>query len=148
MPKNTKIRILKGIMKMSVPNQKKILIERTSEKVMKDYLKVSNDSLEIAMYNLKGNAFKLWIYFADNKNGYAMDLYPVDFCTKAKVSDSTYRRAFEELEKKGYLIKSSKQNNLYLFREVSLSDEIEKPDEVNSIDTESFAELKRNYFEA
>ena len=133
---------------MSVPNQKKILIERTSEKVMKDYLKVSNDSLEIAMYNLKGNAFKLWIYFADNKNGYAMDLYPVDFCTKAKVSDSTYRRAFEELEKKGYLIKSSKQDNLYLFREVSLSDEIEKPDEVNSIDTESFAELKRNYFEA
>ena len=124
---------------MSVPNQKKILIERTSEKVMKDYLKVSNDSLEIAMYNLKGNAFKLWIYFADNKNGYAMDLYPVDFCTKAKVSDSTYRRAFEELEKKGYLIKSSKQDNLYLFREVSLSDEIEKPDEVNSIDTESFA---------
>ena len=134
-------------MKMSVPNQKKILIERTSEKVMKDYLKVSNDSLEIAMYNLKGNAFKLWIYFADNKNGYAMDLYPVDFCTKAKVSDSTYRRAFEELEKKGYLIKSSKQDNLYLFREVSLSDEIEKPDEVNSIDTESFTELKRNYFE-
>ena len=133
---------------MSVPNQKKILIERTSVNAIKDFLKVSNDNLEIAMYNLKGNAFKLWIYFADNKNGYAMDLYPVDFCTKAKVSDSTYRRAFEELEKKGYLIKSSKQDNLYLFKEVSLSDEIEKPDEVNSIDTESFAELKRNYFEA
>ena len=148
MPKNTKIRVLKGVIKMSVPNQKKILIERTSVNAIKDFLKVSNDNLEIAMYNLKGNAFKLWIYFADNKNGYAMDLYPVDFCTKAKVSDSTYRRAFEELEKKGYLIKSSKQDNLYLFKEVSLSDEIEKPDEVNSIDTESFAELKRNYFEA
>ena len=90
---------------MSVPNQKKIFIQRVSEKAAKDYLKVSNNSLEVAMYNLKGNAFKLWIYFADNKNGYAMDLYPVDFCTKAKVSDSTYRRAFEELENKGYLIK-------------------------------------------
>jgi len=132
---------------MSVPNQKKILIERISEKAMKDYLKVSNENLYIAMYNLKGNAFKLWIYFTDNMNGYAMDLYPVDFCTKAKVSDSTYRRAFEELEKKGYLIKSSKQENLYLFREYSLSEEIEKPDEVNSIDTEDFAELKRNFFE-
>ena len=132
---------------MSVPNQKKILIQRSSDRVQRDFLKVSNESLEIAMYNLKGNAFKLWIYFADNKNGYSMDLYPVDFCTKARVSDSTYRRAFEELENKGFLIKSNKQKNLYLFREVSLSDEIEKPDEINSIDTESFAELKRNYFE-
>ena len=132
---------------MSVPNQKKILIERTSVNAIKDFLKVSNESLETAMYNLKGNAFKLWIYFADNKNGYSMDLYPVDFCTKARVSDSTYRRAFEELENKGFLIKSNKQKNLYLFREVSLSDEIEKPDEINSIDTESFAELKRKYFE-
>ena len=133
---------------MSVPNQKKIFIQRVSEKAAKDYLKVSNNSLEVAMYNLKGNAFKLWIYFADNKNGYAMDLYPVDFCTKAKVSDSTYRRAFEELENKGYLIKSSKQQNLYLFKEVSTSNKIEKPDEVNSIDTDNFAEIKRNYFES
>ena len=100
------------------------------------------------MYNLKGNAFKLWIYFVDNKNGYAMDLYPVDFCTKVKVADSTYRRAFEELEDKGYLIKSSKQQNLYLFKEVSTSNKIEKPDEVNSIDTDNFAEIKRNYFES
>ena len=30
---------------MSVPNQKKILIERTSDKVMKDFLKVSNKNL-------------------------------------------------------------------------------------------------------
>jgi hypothetical protein len=123
------------------------MIERSSDKANKDYLKVSNDSLEIAMYNLKGNAFKLWIYFADNKQGYLMDLYPIDFCTKAKVSDSTYRRAFEELEKKGYLIKSKTQDNLYLFREVSLSDKIEKPDEVNSIDTDNFADIKRKYFD-
>ena len=132
---------------MSVPNQKKIMIERSSDKALKNYLKVSNDSLEIAMYNLKGNAFKLWIYFADNKQGHLMDLYPIDFCTKAKVSDSTYRRAFEELEKKGYLIKSKSQANLYLFREISVSDEIEKPDEVNSIDTDNFNDIKRKYFD-
>ena len=33
-----------------------------------------------AMYNLKPSTFKLWIYFVDNANGYALDLYPVDFC--------------------------------------------------------------------
>ena len=68
---------------MSVPNQKKIYIERVSENVRKDFFKVSNSNLQIAMYNLKGNAFKLWVYFTDNMNGYSMDLYPVDFCTKA-----------------------------------------------------------------
>ena len=138
---------MKEIKEMSVPNQKKILIERTSDKCTKDYLKVSNQSLEKAMYNLKGNAFKLWTYFTDNKNGYAMDLYPVDFCTKAKVSDSTYRRAFEDLEKKGYLIHSPKQNNLYWFKEEGDSSKLEKPDEVNSIDTSDFEMSKQKYFE-
>ena len=132
---------------MSVPNQKKILIQRTSDTAKKDFLKVSNRNLETAMYNLKGNTFKLWIYFTDNMNGYAMDLYPVDFCTKARVSDSTYRRAFDELEEKGYLIRSEKQSNLYMFTEESISENIEIPDAVNSIDTDDFEELKRKYFE-
>ena len=139
---------MKEVKKMTVPNQKKILIERTSERVIKDFLKVSNQSLQLAMYNLKGNTFKLWIYFADNKNGYTMDLYPVDFCSKAGVSDSTYRRSFEELEQKGYLIKSSKQANLYLFREESDSNVIIKPDIINSIDTDNFAQIKKKYFES
>ena len=132
---------------MAVPNQKKILIERSSEKAVKDYLKVSNENLQTAMYNLKGNTFKLWVYFTDNANGYAIDLYPVDFCTKANVSDSTYRRAFEELEEKGYLKQSKQQKNLYLFSEYSNSENIQHPDTVNSLDTDDFEVLKRNYFE-
>ncbi len=132
---------------MSVPNQKKIMIERTSDRISKDYFKVSNENLETAMYNLKGNTFKLWIYFADNKNGYTMELYPVDFCLKAGVSDSTYRRAFDDLLEKGYLQQSTKNNNLYIFREHSNSKEIRKPDTVNSIDTDNFEEMKRKFFE-
>ena len=89
---------------MSVPNQKKIYIERSTEKVKQNYLKVSNDSLKSAMYNLGSSAFMLWIYFTDNSNGYPLDLYPVDFCSITGLSDSTYRRAFKELEEKGYLI--------------------------------------------
>lgn len=82
---------------MSVPNQRKIIIERTTDTVKKGYLKVSNESLYTAMYNLKNSAFKLWVYFTDNMNGYSFDFYPVDFCSKSGLSDSTYRRAFEEL---------------------------------------------------
>lgn len=123
------------------------MIERITDKCVKDFLKVSNNNLYTAMYNLKPNTFKLWIYFTDNMNGYVMDLYPVDFCAKANVSDSTYRRAFEELEDKGYLIKSPKQSNLYLFREESDSNVIVKPDVVNSIDKDKFDDIKKEYFE-
>ena len=133
---------------MSVPNQKKILIERTSANAKKDYLKVSNENLQLAMYNLKANSFKLWVYFVDNADGYKFDLYPVDFCTKAGVSDGTYRRAFEELEEKGYLRESQKPDykNVYLFSETGDITKIKKPDIVNSIDTDSFEDLKKKLF--
>jgi len=132
---------------MSVPNQKKILIERSSESVRKNFFKVSNESLQEAMYNLDANAFKLWIYFADNANGYSMDLYPCDFITTANVSDDTYRRAFKKLEKKGYLIASTKVKNLYIFKEIS--DSAEKPvkaDVINSVDKVTLEEIKKTYF--
>lgn len=131
---------------MSVPNQKKIIIERTSETVRKDFLKVSNTSLYTAMYNLSEKAFILWIYFADNANGYAMDLYPVDFLNKSGLSRSTYDRAFAELESKGYLLKSEKQKNLYLFVEESSSEEIKVLDEVWSIDKQELEQIKEEFF--
>lgn len=133
---------------MSVPNQKKIIIERHSDKARVDYLKISNESLNLAMYNLKPSAFMLWIYFTDNSNGYKLDLYPVDFINKTGLSRSTYDRAFEELEEKGYLIKSKSQNNLYLFSEISdFVDIPKKGDEVISLEKDSLEEIKRKYFE-
>ncbi len=129
---------------MSVPNQKKIYIERSSENVRKDYLKVSNDSLTAAMYTLKPSTFKLWVYFADNANGYAMDLYPIDFCTRANLSRSTYDRSFKELEDNGYIIHSSKQDNLYMFKEIS--DKAKMPDSISSLDTEAFESIKDKFF--
>ena len=100
------------------------------------------------MYNLKANSFKLWIYFVDNADGYKFDLYPVDFCTKANVSDGTYRRAFEELEEKGFLRESTNPDykNIYLFSEIGDISKLKKPDAVNSIDTESFEDLKKKLF--
>lgn len=130
---------------MPVQNQKKIYIERTSDKANKDFLKVSNENLLTAMYNLKPSTFLLWVYFTDNKDGYAMDLYPVDFCSKTRLSDSTYRRAFQELEEKGYLLKHKDKKNLYMFREVSDSKKIEKPDVVNTLDKEDFQKLKDGF---
>ena len=131
---------------MSVPNQKKIIIERSSENCRKDFLKVSNTNLHLAMYNLSSNAFILWLYFTDNANGYPLDLYPVDFSNITQLSRSTYDRAFKELEEMGYLIKSSKQKNLYLFREESQSNKIIKIDEVLSLEKEALEDIKNKYF--
>ena len=129
---------------MSVPNQKTILIERVSEYARKNFLKVSNENLKSAMYNLSSSAFMLWIYFLDNSNGYPLELYPVDFCNITGLSDSTYRRAFKELEETGYLIQSKKQKNLYLFKE--LSESAKMPDIVKSLDSDDFESMKKEYF--
>ena len=131
---------------MSVPNQKKIIIERSSDNVRKDFLKVSNENLYLAMYNLKSTTFLLWLYFTDNANGYALDLYPIDFLNKSGLSRSTYDRAMDELEDKGYLIQSKKNEHLYLFKEYSESEKIKHIDKVLSVDGQQLEDIKEEYF--
>ena len=131
---------------MSVPNQRKIIIERESLGCIKDFLKVSNENLQLAMYNLKPSTFMLWIYFVDNTNGYVFDMYVVDFMNKTGLSRSSYNRAFEELTEKGYLIKSHKQSNWYLFKEKSESNNICYLDEVQSMGSDKLEKMKDEYF--
>lgn len=131
---------------MSVPNQKTIFIERSTDSVKKDFLKVSNASLNMAMSNLKPTSFMLWIYFTDNSKGYKLDLYPSNFTDLTGLSRSTYIRAFEELEEKGYLIKSKTRKNWYLFNEISDKIYPIETDEVISIDKNRFDEFKNEYF--
>lgn len=130
---------------MSVPNQRRIYIERSSDSVRKDFFKVSNQNLNGAMYNLKPSTFMLWVYFADNANGYALDLYPIDFCNKTGLSDSTFRRSFNELIEKGYLLQHPKQKNTYMFREIS--DKAEYPFIINSLDKEDFENIKKDFLQ-
>ncbi len=131
---------------MSVPNQKRIIIERTSDKATKDYLKISHTNLYLAMYNLDSKSFMLWLYFVDNANGHILELYPVDFTTKTGLSRATYDRAFKELEEMGYLIKSDNNKNLYWFKEESTSNKIKQVDEVWSLSNKSLEDMKKQYF--
>lgn len=133
---------------MSVPNQRKIIVMRTSESVRKDYFKISNDNLREAMYNLKGNTFKLYCYLCDNKNQWEMDLYPCDFEKVANVSGDTYRSAFNQLIEKGYLKPSKTRKNVYQF--VEQSDKAEPiptaADEIQVIDKKEYEALLREEF--
>lgn len=131
---------------MSVANQRKILVKRSSESVRKDFFKISNKNLETAMYNLKGNAFKLYCYLCDNKDGYTMELYPIDFQRKANVSYDTYIKAFNLLKEKGYLLPSKTSKNTFMFVEASeIAEEIPEREDtvIISLDEEEF-EIERN----
>ena len=126
---------------MSVANQRKILVKRSSESVRKDFFKISNKNLETAMYNLKGNAFKLYCYLCDNRDGYIMELYPIDFQRKANVSYDTYIKSFNILKKKGYLLPSKTSKNTFMFVEASeIAEDIPEKQEtvIISLDEEEF----------
>lgn len=103
---------------MGVPNQRIIYIKRTTDTDRANYFKVGNDNLRKAASTLDGKAFKLWVYLSDNANGYKKEMYAVDFCDWANLSDSSYRRAWNELEDNGYIIKHKKEKNIYMFNEV------------------------------
>lgn len=72
------------------------------------------EALERASRDLQGEAFKLWIYFTKNQDGYRFALSMVDAIEWGLGSKSSYYRAVKELEYKGYI---KKINNSYIFYE-------------------------------
>lgn len=104
---------------MAVPNQRIIYIERSSADVRKDYFKIGHTQLTKVASDLGGNAFKLYIYLADNKDNYKLELSSKHFIEWSGTSDSTYDRAFKELKEKQYLIQAPDKKNVYLFVEES-----------------------------
>lgn len=127
---------------MSYPNQRIIYIERISDSLKKDFFKIGNKQLTKAASDLGGNAFKLYIYLCDNKNGFKLELSSRDFEKWSATSHSTYDRAFNELKEKQYLIKAPNKNNIYLFVEESKNyDERHKEDKILISDKETIKEL-------
>lgn len=133
-----------------INNQRTIKVKRSTESVKKDYFKISNRNLQIAMLNLKPNTFKLYCYLADNANGYELNLYPCDFEKVANVSYDTYKRSFEELVEKGFLLRHKDNDNLFLFTEESECDELLDPekrwDKIESVSEEEFYYEKSKNF--
>lgn len=127
---------------MAAPNQRIIYIQRMSADVRKDYFKIGNSQLDKAAADLSGNAFKLYIYLADNQNNYKLELSSKHFIQWSGTSDSTYDRAFKELKDKGYLIKAPDKKNIYLFVEESRNyNERHKEDKIVLSDKEIIEEL-------
>ena len=96
------------------------------------------------MYNLPGNAFKLYCYLCNNDYDYQLDLFPCDFERISNVSKDTYLSAFKKLVEKGYLRPSEKTKNLYFFyEEGKFAEQIPQwEDKIKVVDKEEFERME------
>lgn len=75
---------------ITVPNQKIVRIEKEPCGKGNLYAAINLKALEAAAQNLDAGAFKLWIYFAKNQNGYEFALSSKDANTTFGLGKSQY----------------------------------------------------------
>ena len=100
-----------------IPNQKIIRVNREKvDKVASNgrlYLIVYQDNLLAAMRNLSHTAFKVYVYLLFNKDGYSVAYSPEYIHKQANICKETARKAFKELQDKGYIISSGRGLDFY-----------------------------------
>lgn len=100
-----------------IPNQKIVRVNR--EKVDKVaaqgrlYLIAYQDNILTALKALSHTAFKVYIYLLFNKDGYSVAYSPEYIHKQANICKETARKAFKELQDKGYIIKSDRGLDFY-----------------------------------
>ena len=104
---------------MSLPNQKVVQINKAPCDEMNVYAKMNVEAIDKAAKDLsKGSAFKLWVYFAKNTNGFEFELSAVAVQTFCGVTEKTYREAVKELVAKRYLVPRGEKSNHFDFYEI------------------------------
>lgn len=120
---------------MSSPNQRVVQIEKP--KYEKNFLQIGEDEWTEAFTRLKPSAFGIYLYLANNANGYKLELSQKAVENKLGIKKSTYHEAVAQLEKEGYLY--SIKGNLWGFRTKSgnpdklsqtVNDEVQKSGQV------------------
>ena len=87
---------------MSVPNQKKITINATKEK---PFLSIGDKEWKEAYKQLTFTQFGVYLYLADNKQGYVLELSPTAIKEELNISPSSYHRAIDRLTELNYIYK-------------------------------------------
>lgn len=115
---------------------------RDSENARSNYFKIGHKQLDKAVNDLNANTFKLYIYLANNKDNYKLELSSKHFILWSGTSDSTYDRAFKELKDKGYLVEIPDKKNQYFFVEESKTyNQRHKEDRIIIQDKEDMREI-------
>lgn len=105
-----KVRII-----VTVPNQKVVQVRHEVCDAEHIYTMCNVKANSTAMKELSANAYKLYMYFDLNQDGYLFALSYKAVHEATGMADKTYQRAIKELIEKEYLVKSKEQNNLYIF---------------------------------
>ena len=104
---------------ITVPNQKIVTVEKEPCGKGNLYAAINLNALEAAAQDLDAGAFKLWIYFAKNQNGYEFALSSKDAHDAFGLGKSQYDTAVKKLISSGYL--TNTQGNQYTFSEIPAS---------------------------
>lgn len=92
----------------SYPNQKIVTVFK--DECREDFLQIKNDAWHAASSILTYSAFKLYLYFASNKNGYSFALSYEAVNELIPMNRRTYEKAIKELKDDGYLTQVSGNN--------------------------------------
>lgn len=118
--------ILASTEQVRYPNQKRITI--TKEPIGKSdyYLRVRKDALRQAAQTLQAGSFKLYIYLADNKEGFALNLSQIAVERDFGIKKNQFYKAVEDLIRAGYLYQPDPSVNNWVFRErIDKTDDLE-----------------------
>ena len=89
----------------SFPNQRTVTIHKPLYEG--NFVQVDIDDWQEAFALLTKSGFGLYLYCCSNMNGYKLGLSSAAVQNALHISDSSYRRAVEELLEKGYFIQNT-----------------------------------------
>lgn len=104
------------------PNQKCVVTKKTQSDKEHTYALVNLEAMFAAACELSDRAFKLYSRLNMHCDGYTYGLSPVEIQRTVGMSEDRYRTAVKELVKKGYLVQSTSQRNLFTFYEYPRKD--------------------------
>jgi hypothetical protein len=114
-------------MSMSVPNQLKFKVIKPSVTIP-PFLQISEDDWQTAFQKLSPAVFAVYLYLAQNQNGYEVEFSPQAIANTGLMSKGTASKARAALEDEGYI----KDNCFYVehiekrLRRQEINDEISK----------------------
>lgn len=97
----------------SFANQRTVTIHKPT--YIGNFVQVDIDDWQEAYATLTKSGFGLYLYCCGNMDGYKLELSSAAVQNALHISDSSYRRAVEELLEHGYFIPKNKTNTKYDF---------------------------------
>lgn len=109
-------------------NQKTVTVHKPS--YTENFLQVSKDEWMDAFANLTRSSFGLYLYCCGNQNTYQFALSSQAVQNTLGISDSSYRRAVEELLVAGYFIEGNNNKTLHFYTTPQATSYVPKPKKI------------------